>query len=130
RYAITQNPADKYAFRTPPLHNVTLTAPYLHNGAYDSLTAVIEHHLQPEQALRSFDGRNLSPELRATLQNYPVTLDDILSTLSPQLPQMELSRQEIAQLIAFLESLTDPAALSLTNMIPESVPSELPVGEK
>ncbi len=127
RYAITQNPADRYAFRTPPLHNVTLTAPYLHNGAYDSLTAVIEHHLQPEERLRAFDGRNLSPELRATLQNYPVTLDDILATLSPQLPQTQLSRQEIVQLIAFLESLTDPAAADLSGIIPERVPSELAI---
>lgn len=129
RYAITQDPADKYAFRTPPLHNVALTAPYLHNGAYDSLTAVIEHHVQPEEALRAFDGRNLPPELRATLQNYPVTIDDILTTLSPQLPQTELSRQEMAQLVAFLESLTDPAAADLSGIIPESVPSGLPVGE-
>ncbi len=130
RYAISQNPADKYAFRTPPLHNVALTAPYLHNGAYDSLTAVITHHLQPEKALRAFDGRTLPPELRPTLQNYPVTLDDILATLSPQLPQTELNRQEIAQLVAFLESLTDPATAGLNSLIPDSVPSGLPVGEE
>ncbi len=130
RYAITQNPADRYTFRTPPLHNVALTAPYLHNGAYDSLTAVIEHHLQPAERLRAFDGRALSPELRATLQNYPVTIDDILTTLSPQLPQTELSHQEMAQLVAFLESLSDPAAADLTSIIPDSVPSGLPVGEE
>jgi cytochrome c peroxidase len=127
RYAITQNPADKYAFRTPPLHNVALTAPYLHNGAYDSLEAVINHHLQPEEALRAFDGRTLPPELHDTLQNYPVTLDNILTTLSPQLPQTELNHQEITQLIAFLQSLTDPAAVNLNRVIPESVPSGLPV---
>ncbi|NJN53812.1 MAG: c-type cytochrome [Anaerolineae bacterium] len=130
RYAITQNPADKYAFRTPPLHNVTLTAPYLHNGAYDSLEAVITHHLQPEEMLRAFDGRTLPPELRDTLQNYPVTTDDILTTLSPQLAQTSLSRQEMAQLLAFLESLTDPGATDLSGIIPESVPSGLSVGSE
>lgn len=130
RYAITQAPADKYTFRTPPLHNVALTAPYLHNGAYDSLTAVIAHHLQPEETLRAFDGRALPPELRATLQNYAVTIDDILLTLSPQLPQTELNRREIAQLVAFLESLTDPAATDMSNLLPATVPSGLPVEDK
>jgi cytochrome c peroxidase len=127
RYAISQNPADRYAFRTPPLRNVALTGPWLHNGAYDSLKAVIEHHLNPEESLRAYDGRTLPPELRPTLQNQPVTLENILQTLSPQLSTAALSLQEIGQLLAFLESLTDPAATNLSHLIPAQVPSGLPV---
>lgn len=127
RYAMTQNPADRYAFRTPPLRNVTLSGPWLHNGAYDSLAAVITHHLTPEASLRAYDGRLLPAELRDTLQNHPITLEDILATLSPQLPGVTLSRQEIDQLIAFLESLADPAAADMERLIPTAVPSGLPV---
>lgn len=127
RYAVSQNPTDRFAFRTPPLHNVSLTGPWLHNGAYDSLTAVIEHHLQPAAALRAYDGRALPADLRPSLQNHAVTLDNILATVSPQLPEVELSAQQIRQLVAFLESLTDPAATDMRHLIPAQVPSGLPV---
>ena len=40
RYHVTQNPEDKFAFRTPPLRNVALTSPYMHNGAYPDLESV------------------------------------------------------------------------------------------
>ncbi len=43
---------DAYRFRTPMLRNVALTAPYGHNGAYPTLTAMVRHHLNP-QATRS-----------------------------------------------------------------------------
>jgi cytochrome c peroxidase len=129
RYAVTLDPADKYAFRTPPLHNVALTAPYLHNGAYNSLEAVVRHHLQPEATLQAYDGRALSAGLRSTLQNHPVTVENILAALSPRLSKAGLSGREVRQLVAFLESLTDPAAVDLAKVIPAGVPSGLPVGE-
>ncbi|MCB0238120.1 MAG: hypothetical protein KDH08_05655, partial [Anaerolineae bacterium] len=30
----TGNPDDRFAFRTPPLRNVALTGPWMHNGAF------------------------------------------------------------------------------------------------
>lgn len=129
RFHITNTPADQFAFRTPSLLNVTLTGPWLHNGAYDSLEDVIQHHLHPAESLQAYDGDQLPLQVRATLQNYPVTNENILQTLSPQLPQVQLSDREIAQLLAFLESLTDPAAADLTHLIPNQVPSNLPVGD-
>jgi cytochrome c peroxidase len=108
RYAITQDPADRFAFRTPSLRNVAHTGPYLHNGAYASLEEVVRHHLEPERYLAGYNGRSLPPELRPTLQNEAVTQQQILTTLSPLLAQAEpLSNQEIRQLVAFLRSLTD-----------------------
>ena len=47
RFRETGDPQDLYAFRTPPLRNVGLTAPYGHAGAYNSLEAVVRHHLDP-----------------------------------------------------------------------------------
>lgn len=130
RYAITQDPADKFAFRTPALHNVALTGPWLHNGAYTSLEEVIRHHLNPTQSLAAFDGSHLPAELQAALQNHPSTQQIILQTLSPQLPQQQLSSGEVAALVAFLESLTDPAATDLADLIPARVPSGLPVADE
>jgi len=41
---ITHRPADAYAFRTPSLRNVVLTAPYLHDGAASDLADAIAAH--------------------------------------------------------------------------------------
>ena len=125
-YEATLEPADKYTFRTPSLRNVALTAPYFHNGTYTALEDVINHHLQPEASLRAFDGRQLPPELRDSLQNNEVTLVDILATLDPKLDgQTTLTNREIRQIIAFLQSLTDPAAKDLGHLVPAAVPSGL-----
>jgi cytochrome c peroxidase len=108
RYAVSGQPADRYAFRTPSLRNVAQTGPWLHNGAYDSLEAVIAHHLDPTEALRSYNGRHLPPALPASLQNEAVTRQQILATLSPRLAEpQQLSRREMGQLLAFLHSLSE-----------------------
>lgn len=108
RSMVTNQSEDRFAFRTPALRNVARTAPYLHNGAYNSLEDVVAHHLEPARALAAYDGRTLPPHLRATLQNEPVTRQQILSTLSPLLAHSEpLTSREIRQLLAFLHSLTE-----------------------
>ncbi len=109
RYAVTQQAADRYAFRTPSLRNVAHTGPYFHNGAYDTLEAVIAHHLDPAGALKAYNGRALPPDLQSSLQNEPITQQNILATLAPYLPTgQSLSQREIAQLVAFLHSLSEP----------------------
>jgi len=108
RYEITGRAEDRFAFRTPSLRNVAVTAPYLHNGAYHSLAEVINHHLNPEQSLADYDGHHLSPTIQISLQNEPVTRRQILTTLSPYLAAGEtLTSQEVSLLVAFLETLTD-----------------------
>jgi len=47
RYNVTDNPDDMYKFRTPPLRNVTLTAPYFHDGGAATLHEAIAQHLDP-----------------------------------------------------------------------------------
>ena len=46
RYEITQDPADRWKYRTPSLRNVALTAPYMHNGAIGSLQDVVQFYNQ------------------------------------------------------------------------------------
>lgn len=124
----TGDPADNYAFRTPPLRNVALTGPWTHAGAYTSLEAVVRHHLNPEQALRSYDPAQLRDDLQSTFQNDETYLSAQLSQLDPLVATpVALSDREFEQLMAFLHALTDPAAINLTNVVPKSVPSGLPI---
>ncbi|MFC6839975.1 cytochrome-c peroxidase [Xanthomonas theicola] len=45
RFAVTADPRDLGAFRTPSLRNVARTAPYMHDGSIQTLEAAIEHEL-------------------------------------------------------------------------------------
>jgi cytochrome c peroxidase len=106
RWRVTGVQADRFAFRTPPLRHVAATGPWLHNGAYPSLEEVVRHHLNPEEALRGYDGGHLPPYLHDSLQNEEVTLAAILETLAPAFREPRtLSGREIRQIVAFLESL-------------------------
>lgn len=42
RYLITKNKKDWKAFRTPTLREISKTAPYMHNGVFDTLDEVID----------------------------------------------------------------------------------------
>ncbi len=53
RYNITQRPLDKFVFRVPPLRNIAVTAPYLHNGSAKTL----------EDAIRIMGSTQLGREL-------------------------------------------------------------------
>lgn len=44
RYAVTHKPSDKGKFRTPPLRNVALTAPYMHDGTFRTLADVVDFY--------------------------------------------------------------------------------------
>ncbi len=44
RAEVTGQDEDLYAFRTPPLRNVGVTAPYMHDGAFKTLGQVVEHY--------------------------------------------------------------------------------------
>lgn len=47
RFNVTLDEKDKYDFRTPPLYNVTKTAPYSHSGSILMLSDAIRAHLDP-----------------------------------------------------------------------------------
>jgi len=79
RYEITLEPKDRWAYKTPSLRNVALTAPYMHDGSLPTLEAVIEF----------YD--------RGGLDN---------PGKSPLLAPLGLSPQDKAALAAFLRALT------------------------
>jgi cytochrome c peroxidase len=44
RFRITRSAPHRFAFRTPSLRNVALTAPYMHNGVYRTLESVVDFY--------------------------------------------------------------------------------------
>jgi cytochrome c peroxidase len=93
-----------YAFRTPSLRNVALTAPYMHSGTLPNLQAVLDFY-DPGRG----GARSVNPHVAA-------------SRLDPLFPTNVANKQAI---IAFLNSLT---AATYDRTVPTTVPSGLPVG--
>ena len=128
RYLQTTNPADRYAFRTPPLRNVTLTRPYMHNGAYSDLRAAVRHHLNAAGSLQIYDPTALPDPFPATARTEPAVAADILATLDPLMAAPPtLTDAELADLLAFLGALTSPSAVDMGHLVPDRVPSGLAV---
>jgi len=124
----TGNLDDRYKFRTPPLRNVAITGPWMHDGAYTTLEGAVRHHLDPATSLRSYDAAQLAVDMQSTWQGGEATLAAILANLDPLVATpRSLTDTEVNEILTFLESLTDPAESDLGADIPDSVPSGLPV---
>jgi len=129
-----KNVADKYKFKVPSLRNVAYTAPYGHSGAYATLDSMIRHHLDPVTSLSNYDTTQAMVQSRTDLNASDftgyndLTLRNAWATANQLVPS-SLTEAEIADLIAFLQSLTDPASLDLRRIIPATVPSGLAVGD-
>jgi cytochrome c peroxidase len=155
RGRVTARGKDNYKFRTPSLRNVELTAPYGHAGSYRTLEEVVRHHLAPRTALKAYDpataplppigrvaelsasgdrmrqawltpSRQKSFEQRDHWVQKSQNLRDRIAAAN-ELGAIALSDTEVAQLVAFLKSLTDPRSRNLESLVPERVPSGLPV---
>jgi len=79
RFEITGDPADRFAYKTPSLRNVTLSAPYMHDGSLATLADVVRFYN---------GGGRPNPGL------------------DPLIRPLGLNESEIGDLVAFLESLT------------------------
>ena len=118
----------EFAFRVAPLRNVELTAPYMHDGVFPTLEAVVRHYNDVPLALQTYDPSQLQPALRATYHGDAATTDSVLRALDFRLQTpLHLTDDELADLVAFLKSLTDPSARDLSALVPTAVPSGLPV---
>ena len=127
---VTAAATDRFRFRTPPLRNVELTGPWMHDGAYTTLEGAVLHYLNTATALRSYDASQLRGDLRASHVSNPSTLDAMAASIDSQvIAPLSLSDGEVADIMAFLRSLTDPGAFDLAATIPARVPSGLPVDD-
>ena len=78
-YRVTESPGDRWKFRTQTLRNIALTAPYMHDGGFDTLREVIDF----------YDRGGVPNEL-----------------LSPLIRPLGLKESEKRDLEAFLHALT------------------------
>ncbi len=63
RYEVTQDPADRWRYKTPSLRNVALTAPYMHDGSFATLADVVVYYNRGGYAApdREIEPLGLSP---------------------------------------------------------------------
>lgn len=127
REGVTGDEANRYAFKTAPLRNLGMSAPYMHDGVFADLGAVVEHYADPEATASSFDGAELG-ELAAELHQDPEHLEDLEAHLSEDLPRLDDdSTVGLSNIRRFLHALDSPSWADAADRIPESVPSGLPV---
>lgn len=78
-------PQDRAKFKTPTLRNVALTAPYMHDGRFQTLEEVIDHYNSGGHPSPTVD-----PNMKFTVGG------------------LQLTAEKKAQLIAYLHTLSDP----------------------
>ncbi len=130
RMRVTGRAQDAYAFRTPSLRNVLATGPWGHAGGHSDLAAFLRHHADPVAGLTAYQPQAVLSEFMAAKPDFAI-LDDASErdaiSASVTLAPVKLSEGEIGQLMAFLATLTDQAAIDGRLGIPTSVPSGLSV---
>jgi cytochrome c peroxidase len=80
RYTVTKKDPDRGRFKTPTLRGLALTAPYMHDGSLATLEEVVEFYSRGGQ-------KNVY--------------------LDPAIGPLELSKTDVADLVAFLKALSD-----------------------
>ncbi|MFY8097623.1 MAG: cytochrome-c peroxidase [Flavobacterium sp.] len=89
-YRVTELPQDKYKFKVPSLRNIEKTAPYMHDGRFYTLEAVLNHYSNGVQ-----NNLNLDSSLNTN------------GTLG-----IPLTNDQKTKIIAFLKTLTDQQFLT------------------
>ncbi|MFP4090030.1 MAG: cytochrome-c peroxidase [Cyclobacteriaceae bacterium] len=95
---VTGNDFDKGKFRAPSLRNIALTAPYMHDGRFQTLEEVLDHY--NEHIVRS---ETLSP-LIMQASNEPIVQGEPV--------KLHLTDDEKEAILAFLHTLTDSTFIS------------------
>ncbi|MEZ4230763.1 MAG: cytochrome c peroxidase [Polyangiaceae bacterium] len=89
RFEVTRSENDRHVFKTPSLRDIALSAPYFHNGAFQTLEQVVDFYDQGGARGLGIDLENQDPDVR----------------------RLELSVEEKRLLLRFMrEGLTDPPA--------------------
>ncbi|WP_206052125.1 cytochrome-c peroxidase [Nonlabens xiamenensis] len=100
RYTVFKTSSRKHFFKTPSIRNIALTAPYMHNGVYQTLEEVVKFY-------------NLGG-------GYGIGItDQEFQTLPPD--PLDLTEKEQSDLISFMKSLTDARYNSHTSINPKAL---------
>ncbi|GAC1453420.1 MAG: di-heme enzyme [Steroidobacteraceae bacterium] len=95
RASFANNGTSRDLMRVPTLRNVALTGPYMHDGRFATLAAVLEHYSAIGARVR---GSAVAP---SRSRGY-----------DPRLPRAPFTADERAELVSFLGSLTDQSFVS------------------
>lgn len=103
REAVSKKSIHRFAFKTPTLRNIALTAPYMHNGAYTNLDQVLEFYnkgggvgfkFKVDNQTLPFDSLGLTKGELKDIKSFLLTLTDTtnLTSLPKQLPKVNNSK--------------------------------------
>ncbi len=87
RFAVNEDLSSMGAFKTSTLRNIAVTGPYMHDGSIATLEEVVEHYN---------NGGVTNPD------------DPVNPYLSGGIKPLDLTDEQIADLVAFMEALTSP----------------------
>lgn len=127
-------PGDYYKFRVPTLRNVELTGPWFRHGQAESLREVVIFH-----ALAGHEPDvTTDPERHAIWEKYigfhrQGNVDYVFTPeqLDPRLQYVELTDDEVDDIVDFMRALTDRTIDGRADArVPDAVPSGLPTVEK
>lgn len=106
QYLITKNKSDVGKFRVPTLREITKTGPWMHNGSFNTLAEVIQF----------YSTGNPEPYKYRSTVHDGITLN---SEKSDMLKLLDLTKEEILQLEAFLETLSTPVTRPAPPKLPK-----------
>ena len=106
RYNVTKDVKDIGKFRTPTLREVANTKPWMHHGHFPSLLDVVE----------LYNGGNPSPVQKKYLGT---ARDSLIPKVDPMLKKLNLNKEEISDLLAFIETLSTPTRRIMTPVMPK-----------
>lgn len=129
RFRETKLLTDLYTFRTPTLLNVAVTGPYGHNGAFSTLEGIIRHHLDPIESCNTYDMTQIDPAI--PVENIQENTLAVIAQLErnraeeeDMIQNVSLSDSEVADLVAFMQSLTDPCVEDAACLAPWIITEE------
>ncbi|MEO8534272.1 MAG: cytochrome c peroxidase [Flavobacterium sp.] len=106
RYNVTKDVKDIGKFRTPTLRETVNTKPWMHHGHFPTLLDVVE----------LYNGGNPSPVQKKYLGTER---DSLIPKADPMLKKLDLSKDEIKDLLAFIETLSTPTRRIIYPAMPQ-----------
>lgn len=91
-FEVTDNPDDFGRFKTPTLRNLIFTAPYMHDGRFETIDQVIDFYSDSVQVNQTVDvlmkkahqgGLGLKPDQKAALKAFLLTMTDSTILTNP-----------------------------------------------
>lgn len=118
RYRETKQESDMFAFRTPSLLNVAKTGPWMHSGAYENLIDAVKHAVNAKKSIEEFNNIVISQQ---GMQNQDKVIEfaqKAINSANFEGSELDFSEQDIEDLVAFLNALTDPCVTDRECMMP------------